>query len=346
MKKCFCAPLAVVILTVLASPTLARAPLKAVTPIIITAEPFSVSALTPRGGKIGKLTWQCGLILRSDAPQFGGFSGLAIDKTGTKLTALSDEGSWLAADLKLSDGCATGIANARMGPLSGAGGKSLGGKRFSDSEGFAAVRNSETDGAVYISFERKHRIAKYLLKSGEITGAPQAVSMPSAVSKLGNNEGLEALAVLQGGPLKGAIVAFAESAAKNAAEDAPAPGWLIFGGKTEALQMRLFEGFKITDMTPLDDGGLIVLERFYKGMLQGVHMRIRYIKAASIKPGAPLDGEVLLQLGGYANQVDNMEGAALHKTNNGETILTIISDNNFNPLQRTLLMQFLLPKLN
>ncbi|MBC8049637.1 MAG: esterase-like activity of phytase family protein [Chitinophagales bacterium] len=333
-------------LALCASQALARDALQTVKPVKITAEPFSVNALTPRGGKIGKLTWLCGLILRSDAPQFGGFSGLAIDKTGTKLTALSDEGSWLAADFKHSDGCITGFANARMGPLSGAGGKSLGGKRVSDSEGLAAARTGETDGAVYISFERKHRIAKYFIKSGEIIGPPQAVSMPPAVSKLGNNEGLEALAVLQGGPLKGAIVAFAEAAPKTAAEDAPAPGWLIFNGKTEALQMRMSDGFKITDMAPHDDGGLIVLERFYKGMLQGVHMRIRYIRAGVIKPSAPLDGEVLLQLGGYANQVDNMEGVALHKTNTGETILTIISDNNFNPLQRTLLMQFLLPKLN
>lgn len=346
MIKYLQGPLAVLTLWLLASPTLARDALKAVTPITITAEPFSVNALTQRGGKIGKLTWLCGLILRSDAPQFGGFSGLAIDKTGTKLTALSDEGAWLAADLKLSDGCVTGLTSARMGPLTGAAGKSLGAKRVSDSEGLAGARTGETDGAIYISFERKHRIAKYLVKSGEIVGAPQAVSMPSAVSKLGNNEGLEALAVLQGGPLKGAIVAFAEGAPKNAAEDAPAPGWLIFGGKTEALQMRLSDGFKITDMAPLDDGSLIVLERYYKGMLGGVYMRIRHIKAASVKPGSTLDGEVLLELGGYANQVDNMEGAALHKTKNGETVLTIISDNNFNPLQRTLLMQFILPKLD
>ncbi len=323
----------------------ARDALKAVTPVTITSEPFSVSALAARGGRIGKLTWLCGLVLRADAPQFGGFSALAIDKTGSKLTAISDEGHWLSADMKLNNGCVTGIENARMGPLLGAGGKPLAGKRVTDAEALAVARGGDLDGAVYISFERKHRIAKYALKAGEIIGSPQAVSLPPAVSRLGNNEGMEALAVLQGGPFKGAIVAFAESGSKSGGEDASAPGWLIFRGKTESLQMRLSDGFKITDIAPLDDGGLILLERFYKGLVEGVYMRIRHIKPASIKPGAHLDGEVLLHLGGYANQVDNMEGATLHKSKNGETILTIISDDNFNPLQRTLLMQFQLPKL-
>ncbi len=322
-----------------------RDALKAATQVTITAEPFSINPMTSRGSKIGKLTWLCGLVLRSATPQFGGFSGLALNSAGDRLTALTDEGAWLSADLKLRDGCVDGLTGARMGPLLGAKGKPLTGKRVTDSEALAVARTGDANGAVYISFERKHRIAKYAMRNGEITGAPQTVPLPPAASKLGNNEGLEALAVLQGGPLKGAIVAFAESGPKAGGDTAPAPGWRIFGGKTETLQMRMFNGFKITDMAPLDDGGLIVLERFYKGIFEGVHMRIRHIKPADIKPGAAIDGEVLLKIGGYANQVDNMEGVALHKTKNGESILTIISDDNFSPLQRTLLMQFQLPKL-
>jgi hypothetical protein len=37
-----------------------------------------------------------------------------------------------------------------------------------------------------------------------------------------------------------------------------------------------------------------------------------------------------------------MEGIALHRNASGETILTLISDDNFLPFQRTLLLQFAL----
>ena len=37
-----------------------------------------------------------------------------------------------------------------------------------------------------------------------------------------------------------------------------------------------------------------------------------------------------------------MEGLAVHRDADGETVLTLISDDNFSPLQRTLLLQFTL----
>ena len=53
-------------------------------------------------------------------------------------------------------------------------------------------------------------------------------------------------------------------------------------------------------------------------------------------------GEVLLEAHDNLN-IDNMEGIAAHRSASGETILTLISDDNFSALQRTLLMQFALP---
>jgi hypothetical protein len=38
-----------------------------------------------------------------------------------------------------------------------------------------------------------------------------------------------------------------------------------------------------------------------------------------------------------------MEGIAAHRGASGETIITLISDDNFSALQRTLLLQFALP---
>ena len=41
-------------------------------------------------------------------------------------------------------------------------------------------------------------------------------------------------------------------------------------------------------------------------------------------------------------QIDNMEGLAVHRTDAGDIVLTLVSDDNFSPLQRTMLLQFTL----
>jgi hypothetical protein len=71
-------------------------------------------------------------------------------------------------------------------------------------------------------------------------------------------------------------------------------------------------------------------------------MRIRRIQADEIKPGAVVTGEVLLQATDNLN-IDNMEAIGVDRRS-GETVITIMSDDNFSPLQRTLIMQFMLPE--
>ena len=41
-----------------------------------------------------------------------------------------------------------------------------------------------------------------------------------------------------------------------------------------------------------------------------------------------------------SSQIDNMEGIAVHRNGEGETIVTLVSDNNFSFLQRNLILQF------
>jgi hypothetical protein len=73
-----------------------------------------------------------------------------------------------------------------------------------------------------------------------------------------------------------------------------------------------------------------------------VKMRIRHLAVGEIKPGARLEGRTLIQAdSGF--EIDNMEGIAVHRGSGGETIITLISDDNFNSLlQRNLLLQFTL----
>jgi hypothetical protein len=55
-----------------------------------------------------------------------------------------------------------------------------------------------------------------------------------------------------------------------------------------------------------------------------------------------MEGEILIEAH-HGQEIDNMEGLATHSGPNGETIITMISDDNFNHLmQRTILLQFAL----
>jgi hypothetical protein len=144
--------------------------------------------------------------------------------------------------------------------------------------------------------------------------------------------------VIQAGPLKGAPVAFAERFTRGSGYHT---GWIWIGGQPQRFQLQDIDGFNITDAAGLPDGGLLVLERHFR-WTSGVQMRIRRLMPAEIKPGAKLNGHTIMQAdSGY--EIDNMEGMALHRGARSETVVSLISDNNFRSfLQRTVLLQFTL----
>ena len=68
-------------------------------------------------------------------------------------------------------------------------------------------------------------------------------------------------------------------------------------------------------------------------------MRIRRLAADDIRPGATVDGQMVL-FDDHLFQIDNMEGMALRQLPTGEVLITLISDDNHSLLQRNLLLQF------
>ena len=106
--------------------------------------------------------------------------------------------------------------------------------------------------------------------------------------------------------------------------------------------LKRLGGFDITDATALPDGGIVVLERRFR-FSEGVKMRLRRIAANELKRDTLIEGEVLLDADDSLN-IDNMEAIAAHRAASGETVLTLMSDDNFSALQRTLIMQFTLPE--
>ena len=63
--------------------------------------------------------------------------------------------------------------------------------------------------------------------------------------------------------------------------------------------------------------------------------------AVRVAPGAVVDGPSLFETD-LGNEIDNMEGIDSFVTAEGETVLTLVSDDNFSMIQRTLLLQFTL----
>jgi hypothetical protein len=115
----------------------------------------------------------------------------------------------------------------------------------------------------------------------------------------------------------------------------------LVGGQTPGqFSVRRTENFDVSDSVLLASGELLVLERKFS-WLAGLGIRLRRIALASVAPGAVVDGPSIFQAD-LGNEVDNMEGIDAHVTAEGETVLTMVSDDNFSPLQRTLLLQFTL----
>jgi hypothetical protein len=88
------------------------------------------------------------------------------------------------------------------------------------------------------------------------------------------NQGIEALAILRGGPYKGSVVAIAERFTRGSGFHT---GWIWTGsGEAERFQLQDIDGFNITDAAALPDGALLVLERYFR-WTEGVKMRLRHI---------------------------------------------------------------------
>jgi hypothetical protein len=310
--------------------------------LTVDAQPFSIDRADPHRSQFGKLTWRGGLVLRAGDSLFGGYSGLAVSADGSRLLAVSDRGSWLSLTLVHEDGMLRDVAEAAIAPLKlrrqwdVEGGEGL----LSDAEGLAPLEWGVLEGEHLISFEHVHRLQRYEFSDGGFSEPKGEVKLPEDARALSANKGLEGVAVLAAGPHAGAIITFAERAIDR---DADMPGWMFIGEDTHSIRLKRQDDFDLTGLAALPDGGLIVLERKYLGPLVGVFMRLRHVPAEDIVPGARLVGEHLYE-SRQGDFIDNMEGVAASRTEDGDIILSVISDDNFNPLQRTLLMQFALPR--
>lgn len=318
----------------------AEAPLYAreATRIEIEATPItSFDNRDPSLTRFGALEFRGGLELTSKNPAFGGISGLHIEPDGTHFLAVTDHGSWLRGRIVYRDGKPIGIADAEIAPILGSDGKPLAARGWYDAESL-----TERDGVFYVGIERVEQIVRFDYRRDGFQARGEAIKLPPDFKTLKYNKSLECLvAPPSDAPLAGVLIVVTERSLDSGGN---LRSFLLDGDRFTRFSVKRTGEFDVTDCAILPPSDLLLLERRYSP-LSGVAMRIRRLPLDSLKAGALVDGRPLIEAD-LGHQIDNMEGMAVHRATNGETIITLISDDNFSLIQRNLLLQFAVGERN
>jgi hypothetical protein len=283
--------------------------------------------------RFGALEYRSGLVLTSGFPGFGGLSALRLDPKGERFVAVSDQGAWFTGRLVYAGRNMVGLDDVEASPLLFMDGRPITEHGWYDSESLAM------DGSfAYVGLERVNQVMRFDFSKGFTRARGEVVPLPPAAKRLPNNKGLEALVfVPKGLPLAGTLIALSE---RGLDANGNLIAFLVGGPQPGQFSVRRTDDFDISDAVIPPSGDLLILERKFS-LLSGVGIRIRRVALASIGPGALVDGPAIFNAD-LGQEIDNMEGIDAHVTPEGETVLTMISDDNFSFIQRTLLLQFTL----
>ena len=281
--------------------------------------------------QFGKLQFIGGIEMSSSNALLGAISSIRFRPDRKSFLAIMDTGHWVEGEIRRDqEGKLSGTSDLTVTSMIDANGRSEQVKERMDCEG-VALRNGE----VLASYEGLHRVDVYpdpgFAQSGPVATLPLLIP----VTSLRGNRGLETIAVSpKDSPLAGGVTVVSElsfDANGNllaAVLDGPRKG--IFGVVRKGA-------FAVTDGAFLPNGDLLILERRFS-FAEGIGMQIRRIKGDDIKPGAVVDGDILLNADmGY--QIDNMEGLDVI-VEPGETRLILVSDDNHSILERNLMLEF------
>nr|WP_281977221.1 esterase-like activity of phytase family protein [Pseudorhizobium flavum] len=279
--------------------------------------------------RFGSLEFVGGFQFSSSDSRLGGVSAIRFRPNGRDFVAVQDTGEWLTGSIERD----AGGRLSRFSSLSISAMQDTRGRKPSksdiDAEGLALQ-----PGRLIVSYERRHRIDAYP-DPGYAKARPQSVEMVIPRGELRANGGIETLVSSpKDGPLEGALVAVAERSIDG---DGNLFAAVLSGARKGVFKVARQDPWAVTDGAFLPDGDLLLLERRFS-YLKGVGMRLRRIETSSIKPGALVDGEVLIEADMGA-EIDNMEGVDV-LIENGETRIILVSDDNRSFLQRNVMLEF------
>lgn len=288
--------------------------------VALAAMPIPFDARAPNRRREGRLLFLGGWHLGAADPRFGGISAMHVGEQ--EVLAISDAGSLLRFRRPDRDGADwVAVRPIPRGPGTGA--------RKSDRDTESLVVHGRR---AWIGFEGRNQVWRYALPDFLF----EAAAAPAAMKGWSTNSGSEAMVRLP----DGRFIVFAEGPVRGDGTSAA----LLFAGDPALaatgatdLRYRPPSGYRITDATVLPDGRLLLLNRRFT-LWDGVSAKL--VLAPPLKQGAPIAGEEIATLRPPL-AVDNMEAVSARREE-GQIVLWLASDDNFSPLQRTLLLKFAL----
>lgn len=318
-----------VVLMLLAGTSLSRAENLSVP---VSARPIDHFKVGSDETRFGELEFIGGLELISSSNALGAMSAIRLSDDRSKFLGVMDTGHWYAGHIiRDAAGKPVGIDDFSIAPILDKAGNSSDEKWQFDAEGLAISGDQ-----ALVSFERRHRIDIYSADNPAASRPMGGVPLLIPLVEMRGNRGIETIAVSPAdSPLAGAMVAVSERSLNAAGNQFAA---ILDGAAPGVFFVKRHAPFDITDGDFLPNGDLVLLERRFS-IAQGIGMRIRRIKGDSIKPGATVDGEQLLEAD-FGYQIDNMESLDVTTDAAGQIFLTLVSDDNHSILQRNLMLEF------
>ena len=272
---------------------------------------------TPPPGFMGAWRWSL------EDQRFGGFSGLEIAANGLDFIALSDRGAITSGKISRdAEGRISAITALPIQLLKAQGAKPLHPNR-ADSEGLALA----SDGSLFISFEGAARVLRYPRLGASAENLPTAPDF----RRMQPNAALEALAIAPDGTL----FTLPE---RSGRPDRPFPVYRFQNSQWDkTLTIPREGGFLAVGADFGPDGRFYLLEREFRG-LSGFASRLRRF---TLTDAGFIDAKTLLET--PVGLHDNLESVSIWRDAAGHLTASMISDDNFNLLLRTEIVEYRLP---
>ena len=257
-----------------------------------------------------------------------------MEADGQRFVAMTDKANWFTGRIVYEGARPVAIAEAVMAPMLAPTVVS-----WRRAAGMIPKRSPTDRGTFYVGIERVNRIVKFDFGRYGVQARAEPVATPAEIRSLPNNRGIEGLIfVPKGLPLAGTLIAFSERDLDRAGNirafliGGPTPGGFAVRRTDEFRHQRLRAACRLATCCCWNAAfpGRAASQCGCAASRSRRSPRARWWTARFFCSPTM----------GY--QIDNMEALGVHRTAQGETVLTLLSDDNFSAVQRTLLLQFTL----
>lgn len=263
----------------------------------------------------------------------GGLSSLAWDRDESRLYALSDRGNLFSLRPMFDNGILVRVEALAAVALRDHHGRVLRGAR-ADAEGLVLQRadnGKSGDSLLVVSFERHPRILRFRPDGRYVDKQELPAELRDASLYADPNRALEALTWLPG---LGFLTAPERPLAGTGNETVRL---FALDGRSWRYPLLATPNASLVDMEALPDGSLLTLERGHGLMFLPIVISLRRTRVTADNAGQRLPVSTIAILDSSQGwSVDNFEGLSRHQ---GAKFF-MVSDDNFNALQKTLLVYF------